>query len=399
MRDRFRPKPHLWPPARLRSLTALVLAWFGTASWSNLASARAETQHIEDSYSYSTNPRETVDLAFLDGMRGWILVSDHPHNKSHLYSTRDGGETWAERRAPTGVYKLSFTSARLGWALQMTKGGAEPPLTTLLRTETGGETWTRLPTDGLARANRKGYILVSLGFANSLSGWIAGAGPENTGVILQTTDGGKSFHRPNEKLASLATPLGMVVPRDVVWIYGESFTLCSQDGGKTWTAIDPAQFGTVPDNFNVYSGFLSEKGRGWLVGNIMEGTILSTDGFGRNWKIALQTTVTGSFDAISAWDDEHACAVEGPTRLYCTADGGVSWTARDVLPKPEHEQARFFLKLVMLASGRGWLLRAGGYLYQTEDGGQSWNPFDAAGKQKAEAHLRASPQPRPSEGH
>ena len=368
--------PAVLPPARVRGLLVLCLVGLGSFQWLPARPGSENPQHIEDVYSYSTNPREAEDLVFVDSNHGWILVSDHLRKGCYLYSTDDGGKTWSGHRAPGGLYKLAFESVRLGWGLQMPKGPVKPPLTKLLRTETGGETWTHLTSGGLAQANREGYLPVALGFASPLSGWIAAAGPENKGLILQTDDGGVSTHRIDAKPQKIGAPLGMVVRGNAVWVYGVGFALCSQDGGKTWTAVDPAQFGTVPENFNVSAASLSEGGRGWLVGNTTKGTILATEDSGMHWKNALQTTEAGRFDAVSSWDEEHACAIEGPTLLYCTANGGASWNSSDVLPKPQQEQARFFLKMVMLASGRGWALRAGGYLYNTCDGGRSWNLFD-----------------------
>jgi photosystem II stability/assembly factor-like uncharacterized protein len=83
----------------------------------------------------------------------------------------------------------------------------------------------------------------------------------------------------------------------------------------------------------------------------------------------------GNFSSVWFWDDNHGCAVGYPTFMACTQDGGAKWVTRNVLPTAKGNQSEFFSKLVLLKSGRGWLLRAGGFLYSTVDGGQTWHAF------------------------
>ena len=357
----------------------ICVAGVGALARMNFSPSPSALRQAQTDHSYSINQREIKDLTFVDSLHGWIVASDNSRREAYLYSTTDGGKSWSVQPAPRGLYRITFVNPRVGWGLAMLNGPAEPPLTSLLRTETGGDVWSTLPNDGLARANRDGFLPVALGFADLHSGWIIGAGAYNTGMVLKTSDGGRTALRLSKATLPVGAPMGLVVREATVWIYGVEFAICSQDGGRTWGAVDAAQFGTTHYNFNMNSGFLNERGQGWLAGNAPDPTILSTDDGGKHWKLALRTKESGrTFEAISSWDSSHVCAVEGPTLLYCSPDGGANWSARDVIPKPEIGQADFFLNLVMLASGRGWALRAGGYLYATSDGGRTWESFDPA---------------------
>jgi photosystem II stability/assembly factor-like uncharacterized protein len=73
---------------------------------------------------------------------------------------------------------------------------------------------------------------------------------------------------------------------------------------------------------------------------------------------------------------KYGCVVGYSTHMFCTTDEGVTWTSKDVLPVRSNGQSDFFKNLVILESGRGWVLREGGYLYRTIDSGLTWHVLD-----------------------
>jgi photosystem II stability/assembly factor-like uncharacterized protein len=349
---------------------------------------QGSAQHIEDDYGYEINGREVADIFFLDATRGWMIVQDHLRNRSSLLATDNGGKTWKSWQVPNGIRRVFFLNAELGWAIRSTEkidrpGGA----INLLRSSDAGKSWE----SQLITTQTKDMGLNDLGFVSDKLGWMVGIGPglPDSGLVLATSDGGRSAHRLRDLNEFSTIFLGVLVDkRNGVWIYGPGAVVHSGDEGKTWsTPINLDRLGTNEASFDILSGFFLGSGRGWLAGLDPDGIILGTRDFGKHWNVSLRSKTVGYFSGISFWDDRHGCAVSvHPTLLFCTEDAGAIWKDRDVLPADRGNQAQFFTRLIMLPSGRGWILRAGGYLYETSDAGRSWREVDALKSFAAPGH-------------
>jgi photosystem II stability/assembly factor-like uncharacterized protein len=353
-----------------RSIASLAIALLISC-----VAGSVSAQQMQDDYGYSISTHQVTDLFFLDSTRGWMIVEDHTRNQSFLLKTADGGRTWSECKAPNGIIRLNFLSARIGWALKTTiRSASSNPAFYLVGTSDGGNSWTSSGyTIDAAEA-----AVTDVAFISEKHGWLVGSGPYGSGLILETFDGGKSFHKLPD-LSETIKPYGILAGEEEgVWIYGLGSVLHSSDDGKTWKeSVDLQKLSTNADSFDISSAYFWNTGRGWLAGQDPDGIILGTEDFGQHWKVALRTKEAGNFRGMSFWDENHGCSTSFyPTLLFCTDDGGSTWKSRDVLPQATDEQARLFMKLIILKSGRGWALRAGGYLYQTIDGGQSWRDLD-----------------------
>lgn len=335
------------------------------------------TPLIQDSIGYQISLAEVTDIFFLNSSSiGWMAVADHSRNKSFLLKTVDGGRTWSHRKAPKGIIRLFFLNSARGWALGSTEDGSTAkPNFYILGTTDGGNTWASPRAIDAAGDG----AMTDIGFVNDTHGWLIGTGDFGSALVLQTTDAGKSFHVIRDLPESVGgTDWISVGEKMGVWIYGPGTVLHSFDEGKTWqTPIDLKKLGTSKAAFDITSAYFSESGRGWLAGQDPEAIILGIEDFGRVWKVSLRTEEAGNFWGISFWDDQHGCSSSfEPVLLFCTADGGLTWQSRNVLPQAIDEQATFFRKLLMLKSGRGWALRGGGFLYETTDEGQSWKEMN-----------------------
>jgi photosystem II stability/assembly factor-like uncharacterized protein len=356
----------------LRSIVSLAAVF--VVSW---VAVDLNAQPIQDDYGYSISPRQVSDLFFLDSTRGWISVDDHSQNQSFLLRTTDGGNTWTERKAPKGIIRLSFLSARIGWALveSSVRDGSGSRAFYVASTSDAGDNWTSLQVMVEAAEG----AVTDIAFINEKHGWAVGNGLYGKSLVLETFDGGKSFHKLPDLAESIKLARGISAgEKEGVWIYGLGSVLHSTDEGKTWQkSVDLHELGTNTNAFDISSAFFWSSGRGWLAGQDPDSIILGTEDFGRHWTVALRTQEAGNFRAMSFWDEEHGCSASFyPVLLFCTDDGGLKWKSRDVLPPASGDQAKFFIRLIMLKSGRGWALRAGGYLYDTNDGGHSWKPRD-----------------------
>jgi photosystem II stability/assembly factor-like uncharacterized protein len=359
-------------PVRSAALPAVALLIFGVV-------LPVAAQQIVDDYGYSFSEHQVSDLWFSDASRGWMVVQDRLLHESWLLKTDDGGKNWISLKAPEGITRIYFLDANFGWALKSIEapdGGAYPSY--LLRTSDGGKTWASTAAYQDSRAEE----VSELAFINEKLGWVLSSGSDGSCLILETVDGGKTVHefpRPVDSAASCRAIFAST--KAGVWIYGSGSVLRSNNDGKTWERpMDLRHLDLDQGLFDMLASTFLSTGSGWFVGQNgdADGIILGTEDFGKRWDVSLRTEQIGNFSAVSFWDERHGCAVSFyPVLLFCTEDAGKSWKSRDVLPAAIEDQAKFFTRLVMLSSGRGWALRAGGYLYATSDGGQSWREIDA----------------------
>jgi photosystem II stability/assembly factor-like uncharacterized protein len=333
-------------------------------------------QQMQDDYGYSISTHQVSDMFFLDSTYGWMIIEDHSQNQSFLLKTADGGKMWSKRQGLKGTIRLNFLSPRTGWALvESVADGAKGKSTfSLARTSDGGGGW--ISTGPIVEA--ADGVLTDVAFVNEKHGWLVGSAPYGSGLVLETSDGGKSFRKLPNLSKFMKACNGIRAEKEGIWIYGLGSVLHSSDEGKTWQeSVDLPKLGTNADAFDISSAYFWNNGKGLLAGQDPDAIILETEDFGQHWKVALRTEEAGNFRGMWFWDVEHGCSTSFyPTLLFCTDDGGLTWKSKDVLPQASDEQAQFFTRLIMLKSGRGWARRAGGYLYQTTDGGQSWRDLD-----------------------
>lgn len=330
----------------------------------------------QDQLSFSINSHEISDLFFLNSSSGWIAVANHENGRYFVFRTINGGKTWTRWDAPLGIFRIWFVSQSLGWALKQTPNdNGKTPQVYLLRTQTGGKTWRQISAVPASSQAEPAYSRAALAFIDSLHGWFVGSSA--FARVFETSNGGNTIHIvPNSP--KMAVINGIYAKRNQgVWVYGDGVVWYSKDLGNTWTnPINLNELNTNAFAFNVSDIYFSESGQGWLVGQDFSGLILKTEDFGRHWRRVLEDDDVDNFWSVSFWDSSHGCAAGYPTFLTCTRNGGKTWVSRDVLPAAKRDQSELFSKLVLLKSGRGWLLRAGGYLYSTADLGETWHEFD-----------------------
>jgi photosystem II stability/assembly factor-like uncharacterized protein len=365
----LRRRRHVISARGLQAIAAVLLS-------AVLLPSLARSANQQDDYSFSIDRREISDLFFLNGSVGWIAATDHENGKCYIWATTDGGEDWTKWSAPDGMFRIWFVSPSLGWALrQVGSSGRGDEQVHLLRTESGGQAWAEVSPVPVSSQVQTAYSRASLAFLDDLHGWFVGSSAR--APVFVTSDGGVTIHQV-ENLPDRANVYRVYARQSQgVWIYGEGFVWHSTDSGKLWTsAVNLRALKTNPYAFDASDIYFSRDGRGWIVGQDPYGMILETGDHGRHWERVREDEEIGNFSSIWFWDDAHGCAAGYPTFLVCTQDGGEKWVTRDVLPSATGNQSESFSKLVLLKSGRGWLLRLGGYLYCTQDGGQTWRGCD-----------------------
>ena len=273
---------------------------------------------------------------FLDQNRGWAAGS-----KGALLATDDGGKTWKARKRPAddSLRDIYFADSLNGWIVCERNvyelKSNDDVRTYLMKTNDGGENWERVKISGvdvnarLVRAvfspSGRGWAFGEFGavyksvsdggewvklsaptrnlllggtFIDDYRGWLVGAG----GTILQTSDGGETWH-----VSRLANAPGVrfnstsFIGNRLGWAVGSGGSIYrTTNGGRTWEA---QRSGVSADLFDVK--FLNEL-EGWAVG--ADGTAIHTADGGLNWVTQL-TYTTHPLERVFFADRTHGWAV------------------------------------------------------------------------------------------
>ncbi len=224
--------------------------------------------------TWAMKPRPTDDslrdVYFSDELQGWLVceraifqLTSNDDPRTYLMSTMDGGATWKRVNVKgfdvnARLVRALFDGGGRGWAFG--EGGA------LYTTRDGGETWApqRVPTR---------HLLLGGSFLDSERGWLVGAGA----TVLQTADGGETWRagRVLDEARVRFTAVSFVDGRRGWAVGAEGRIFVTTDGGRTWRA----QVSNVPaDLLDVKFVNASE---GWACGT--EGTLLHTRDGGAHW--------------------------------------------------------------------------------------------------------------------
>lgn len=279
-----------------------------------------------------------------DGLAG--LTIDHPDGSTsgELLSTHDGGASWTEAPAPTGIVALAVTGSADAWAIAGCSWSGPSCQALLYRTIDGGVTWTAAPTD-----------LSAISFAAPLDGWgVVGSGPTadpGTVALRRTTDGGQTWTTmrspcvgsavgPLRSISLRTTTSGLAVCALTAGAGGELHAvLATSDGGRHWSiqssTSDPSGGGTIGSL--PYGGYIvgiveAQDGTAWIAGERM--TPLVSGDLGATWRpLALGDSAADLVKGAYPLDARRGFATmwapdRQATLFEVTTDGGRSWAPR-----------------------------------------------------------------------
>ena len=178
----------------------------------------------------SPGPAASVPAGTLTGLQFTSAAAGWAVGQHVILATTDGGARWrAQLSGQLNLTSVDFVNGQDGWAV-----GAG----TLLATSDGGASWTRLAEPC--------PVIRSVHFTSPVTGFAVAGGsslaspgpgpevPQLGGVVLATSDGGRSWH-------SLATPADAqtVCFADPAhgWLGAGGLLYRSADGGGHWTAL------------------------------------------------------------------------------------------------------------------------------------------------------------------
>ena len=269
----------------------------------------------------------------VDGGISWRLNPDMPgsavyfHNKQvgwvmcgkSIFYTSDGGNSWQKQLAVTSdkcLYEFFFVDQYRGWALARYATGTE-----LYRIKDGGGSWQLI-------FSSPRYDFDSICFTDSLTGYMVTEPANITWVtppvtrpltIYRTTDGGEhwSVQYEGDILPQCDVEITFV-DKEYGWaIAALGVIVHTTDGGKTW------QRQTVPGGIYLSKISFADRQNGWIAGwpNYtwdLDGAFLHTSDGGETWVVEPEPLFKGQWEDIYFLDKDHgwACGWGGRILKY-----------------------------------------------------------------------------------
>lgn len=246
------------------------------------------------------------DFGPLGEHAGWLLTD------GSLYATDDTGETW-NRIAPESFFALgaAFTGPETGWIVGWAEGDQALQVG---RTLDRGLTWSFNPVGVPDAPVADAYFEV----LDDTHVWLAlkvqSGSSFSLGRLYASADGGATWEMRSH-------PLGEAVLFESAlagWTHGGPAGVSAYrtlDGGRTWTAVEPAQ---VPAQLRAAAAV--------LVGAPPAGTVETVVW---NSEVAWALVQEG---ACSGEKYEQVCRLDEQIRV--TADGGLNWNVQIEIPLP-----------------------------------------------------------------
>jgi photosystem II stability/assembly factor-like uncharacterized protein len=300
-----------------------------------------------------------------------------PSNLYTVYSTADAGLHWTQHSPkPFGDFTLVYFRGTDGWVLSqqdVAQGQPASPGAGLYRTTDGGATWTHVSDlTGLTGMQLSGGIWghtsgvgeTNFEFADAQHGWLA-TGLEQTASpsLLETTDGGKSWHG-----VTIVEAPAAVVGQQVVLGYPVLL-----NGGH---ALLPAFYGhrTDPNNFSITHRYIysSNDGGSTWSGPPVELKAGNVQPTGNEWQNFYLDANHWWFTATNQQSSGEPVAQAGPA-VARTTDGGKSWQ------RFSGKDAPIILQMTFTDANHGWAFAIAGpsdttnILLRTTDGGAHWH--------------------------
>ena len=237
----------------------------------------------------------------------------------------------------------------------------------------GAGKWTILRNDDFMRNDGVEGHLQDVEFIDAMNGWAVGS----QGLILQTTDGGKTW---TQTVIEMERPIDLwnVYFRDenVGFITGvRGFILKTTDGGQTWENKVAINEGSVGRDGNpaalrrrLTDTWMMDEQIGYMVGE--NNTFIRTSDGGESWSGTGMRVAVGyprtNYERIHFVSPMLGWIVGSFGTIMRTTDGGETWEHQD--PGIDNN-----LKGVdFVDENTGWVSGQEGVILRTQDGGATW---------------------------
>lgn len=262
-----------WKAVKSQTMEDLVTVFFTSAERGFVAGDKGYLGYTTDGGKSWTKQvlsttQDINEIYFRNDNNGYVVAG------RKMFLTDDAGRSWREAKIfnPLDFKNLTpeFLSIRfadkkrgliVGYLLNK-EGDVVDSL--VMRTEDGGETWSRILVPSKLE-------LYHLDFVNSSRGWIVG----DKGLILTTFDGGANWQIQKSGTDRALFNVDFRDAGEGYAVGGKGTILRTEDGGSTWETVKT----NFPNTFKRVD-FADDK-NGWIVGH--GGTILRSNDKGKTW--------------------------------------------------------------------------------------------------------------------
>jgi photosystem II stability/assembly factor-like uncharacterized protein len=373
-----------------RHLRGLTIWWPDGQSWRRERAAYRRTAFAAPSHwaaflaAYCTptttapelvQPHQPLGLSWLGGPAESPLATGYDNDTATALALRsnDGGASWrvtGRRLTSYALYAAASPSGARWWAVG---GDAADGRGLILASTDGGRTWSR------QRVNVARYLF-DIHMIDRRNGWIVGS----SGLLLHTSSGGRDPDGKGPRHGWERVSAGTRA-----WLYGVEFL----DAARGWAVgtlppfnsgmilqtatggIDPDGTGPAtawvtvpsPETGGLYDIAVRPSGAAWAVGGHPAGAggaiVHSVDG--ATW-VAQSLPPTSCLNGAHFRDDSSGWAVGDDGAILHTANGGATW---------ERQSSGVLFDLydvVFSDDDHGMAVGDAGVLLVTEDGGATW---------------------------
>ncbi len=262
-----------WNPLKSGSPGDLVAVYFTSAERGFIAGDKgyfAQTTNGGRTWTkqFIYTEEDINEIYFRNDNNGYVVAG------KKMFATDDAGRSWKEikiydpknfRNASPEFLSVRFADKKRGFIIGSLINKEDEVVDSLvMRTDDGGETWTRIIVPSKLE-------LFHLDFVSSSRGWIVG----DKGTILTTDDGGVNWRKQTSGTTNTLFNVDFRDASEGYAVGGKGTILRTEDGGNNWEAIKTS----FPNTF-MRVDFADDK-NGWIVG--YGGTILRSSDKGKTW--------------------------------------------------------------------------------------------------------------------
>jgi photosystem II stability/assembly factor-like uncharacterized protein len=253
---------------------------------------------------------DLVSVFFTSSDDGWV-----GGDSGYLAYTTDGGRSWVKQTLNTteNINEIYFRNAESGYILAGPK---------IYISKDKGATWRETRIFQLSELKGLTPEFLSVRFVDKRRGYIVGSVSNRNdevvdSLVLQTVDGGESWHRIKVPTKMELFHLDFVGD-ERGWIVGDKGSIIyTEDAGETW------QKQTSGTDRALRSVDFRDAQEGYIVGG--RGVILRTENGGRTWE-KVTTPFTDSFFRVTFIDDKNGFIAGRNGVILRTDDKGRNWT-------------------------------------------------------------------------
>ena len=262
-----------WNSLKSGSANDLVAVYFTSAERGFIAGDKGYfAQTTDGGRTWTKQTIDTTDdineIYFRNDKNGYVVAG------KKMFLTDDAGRSWREikiydpknfRNATPEFLSVRFADKKRGLIVGSLLNKEEDVIDSLvMRTDDGGETWTRIIVPSKLE-------LFHLDFVNSSRGWIVG----DKGLILTTQDGGVNWRKQTSGTTNSLYNVDFRDSSEGYAVGGKGVILRTENGGDTWETVKT----NFPNTF-LRVDFADDK-NGWIVG--YGGSILRSSDKGKTW--------------------------------------------------------------------------------------------------------------------